>query len=360
MLHAFISNAGAEFVQKIDSRLWIKLDTIIAKKDIKPRLKYLLIEVVEQKNKYVNQTEAEVPVQITAPKEDSIQLVRAYFDDYRNDEQIPQFSMQAPDFFGSALQLLQDYPRETFLFSRFVCEVMIKLQAYADDVVEVCQLMIKELRDNGVQDDFPGIWAAISDMTMWMMLNGVLAVSDLQEIHKMITTEKWDYLNDIKWYLFFNYDFSKSLQTPGVRDEEISLIVKMPSILNAKIIEIPYLSRMICISIVRTILTAQEKQGLRELNEIPEKYRSLLILCIEKQKIATLDEVDAILAMTRFFNFNIDEFIDYYEKIPEKKETQQNEKDQQKKEDTKVEQQDQPFPEQTRHKGKKKSHHFFD
>lgn len=95
-----------------------------------------------------------------------------------------------PDFFGSALQLLQDYPRETFLFSRFVCEIMIKLQAYADDVVEVCKSMIKELRDNGVQDDFPGIWAGISDMTMCMMLNGVLGVSDLQEIHKMITTEK--------------------------------------------------------------------------------------------------------------------------------------------------------------------------
>ena len=107
-----------------------------------------------------------------------------------------------PDFFGSALQLLQDYPRETFLFSRFVCEIMIKLQAYADDVVEVFQSMIKELRNNGVQDDFPGIWAGISDnvdiMTMCMMLNGVLGVSDLQEIHKIITTEKWDYLNDIK------------------------------------------------------------------------------------------------------------------------------------------------------------------
>ena len=102
-----------------------------------------------------------------------------------------------PDFFGSALQLLQDYPRETFLFSRFVCEIMIKLQAYADDVVEVCKSMIKELRDNGVQDDFPGIWAGISDMTMCMMLNGVLGVSDLQEIHKMITTEK---MGLFKWY----------------------------------------------------------------------------------------------------------------------------------------------------------------
>ena len=314
MLHSFISNAGAEFVGKIDSRMWIKLDTVIARKDIKPRLKFLLIEVVEQKNKYAKQNADDGPIEITAPKEDSIQLVRAYFEDYKNEDQIPQFSMQATDFFGSALQLLQDYPREVFLFSRFVCEVMIKLKAYADDIVEVCQLMIKELRDNGVQDDFPGIWAAISDMTMWMMLNGVVALSDLQEIHQMITSTKWDYVNDIKWFLFFNYDFAKSLQVPGLRDDEIALVVKMPTILNSKSFEIPYMSRMIAISIVRTILTAQEKQNMPGIGQIPEKYKDLLGVCIEKQKIATLDEVDAILGMTRFFSFNVDDFIDAFEK----------------------------------------------
>lgn len=52
--------------------------------------------------------------------------------------------------------------------------------------------------------------------------------------------------------------FRKVFKHHVFRDEEISLIVKMPSILNGKIIEIPYLSRMICISIVRnTNLTAQ-------------------------------------------------------------------------------------------------------
>ena len=168
--------------------------------------------------------------------------------------------------------------------------------------------MIKEFKENGVAEDFPGIWAAISDLTMLLMLNGIVALADLQEIHKEITDNQWDYINDIKWYLFFNYDFSKSLQAPGVRDDEILCIIKMPTILNSHKMEIPYMSRMIAISIIRTIFTKQEKADMRELSQIPEKYRPVIKLCLDKQNDATLDEVDAIIDMTRFFNFDTNSF----------------------------------------------------
>ena len=52
-----------------------------------------------------------------------------------------------------------------------------------------------------------------------------------------------------------------------------------------------------------------QSQPLPEFRERVQKYKDLLGVCIEKQKIATLDEVDAILGMTRFFSFNVDDFI---------------------------------------------------
>ena len=51
MLHAFITTAGSRFVKQIDPKLWEKLDEVVAKTTIKPRFKYLLMEVIEEKNK---------------------------------------------------------------------------------------------------------------------------------------------------------------------------------------------------------------------------------------------------------------------------------------------------------------------
>ena len=97
---------------------------------------------------------------------------------------------------------------------------------------------------------------------------------------------------------------------------------------------------------------------MRDIKQIPEKFRELLHICLEKQKNATLEEVDATLDMTNgFFTFNVDDFIHEYEKYtPTPKHSEEQNQNQNEQNETK---QNEPKQKQTQ-KQEKKISRFFD
>lgn len=311
MLHTFVQAAGAGFICKVNQQLWKRLDKTSQSKDLKSRYQFMLTEIIEMKNKYIKDGIQNLgELEIKEIKEDTINTVRAAYEDYKNNEfEIPIITTEAPDFLQAALQLLIDYPSEIFTYLRFITDVMKDKKAYADDVLEIVKHQMEEFKENKVIDDFRGLWVAISDLAVMLMLNGIIAYAEASEIHSLITDDVWDCINDIKWWLFDNWDFSEPLQAPGVRDDEIALVVKMPKILNDTKVTVTHMSRMICIAVIRTIFTRQEKNKLPSLSMVPKHFRELLSICLKKQEQTTLDEIDALLHITRFFDFTVEDFI---------------------------------------------------
>ncbi|EAY12091.1 MIF4G domain containing protein [Trichomonas vaginalis G3] len=317
MLHHFVVNAGANFIIKVNPQMWRRLDVVAQSKLLKPRFQFMIYEIVEVKNKYIKKGIEQLDeLDIKEIKEETINTVRGAFDDYKtNDFELPVLIIEAPDFFQAALQLIIDFPNDLFTFLRFIVDVMRDKKAYADDIVQIMEHQVSEFKENDVISDFRGLWTALSDLSIMFLLNGIIGYAEADDIHRMFSDKAWDCMNDIKWWLFDNWDFSESLQAPGVRDDEINLIVKMPKIIFDKEVKITYMSRMICISIFRTIFTRMEKDGKRSLKDVPKHLHKLLRLCVSMQENASLDEMNAILHITNgFFTFTLDDFIKKYKK----------------------------------------------
>ncbi|OHT13963.1 hypothetical protein TRFO_15732 [Tritrichomonas foetus] len=265
MLFNFVKAAGPEFVRNESKETWEKLTKLVQRQDIRNRLHFLLLDIQEIVENWLNGKDIKSD-ELKKNPETSKSLVRNGFASFlENDKDIPNevVSLRSQDFFSGSMLCFPDID-DAYDFSYYQCFVLKKQKGFnKGDIIDILNKSIDSYIEQSLDSDCPHLWENFSTLLCQLMINSMISLEDARAIHANIkTSPEWDPLNDLKYFIHDNHDFSEAIEIQNnALPLEICEALKMPITINNKKLTNLRMSRIVAVAVVRSAFYQFRKQN---------------------------------------------------------------------------------------------------
>lgn len=311
MLFSFVELVGSEFLEhnQID---YAKIDQLIARSDIPPRLRFKIIDIKE-----IITGKAKKQTSTVVQSKTFQQRVRSGFASFRDNDQVvpndiksPDSVMTAAEFISGSMEIFPDIQKnDIYFYTYYQCFVLKQLAYQVTDVINLLIKYVKQFSQQNLESDSPLIWVNISNLLCQMMINEILKPQQAQQIHRAIfanENDNWNPINDLKYFIQDNYDFSMSLDLrPEFANQEISEALKMPQTVTRKLKGELRMSRFIAMAVVRSAFAHLREYENMTLDEL-QTYKTHLQTAAKKQSQAFREALEDEFAFADY-PFTIDD-----------------------------------------------------
>ena len=257
MLLIFVQNINEDFALKMPSSTWDKIIQVKKENQLPSRIKYLL-EDIEEIYEHVILKQPKKAISSVKPlplhSDSKMYLVRDAFTNYK--EETGSFDVDLPtnEFLRAAGDLFPDQTRDPSTYCEFICDILEKEKADPTMIVDVLGKCASEYCKNKIEGDSPKMWALFDDLLYYLILRKIINCDDAQLIMKNFPAmHESDIINGMKWFLCDKHNFTKAINLPNFPSDEIKDALLMPETIHKPIPENLKMSRLIAISIMRSI-----------------------------------------------------------------------------------------------------------
>ncbi|KAH0792699.1 MIF4G domain containing protein [Histomonas meleagridis] len=298
MLSSFVAGVGRDFTKKVPTSLWNRFDSIISQK-LPSRLHFLLKDVEEIRNQWLYDIPINVHSTNVAQIDENLKKVRDSLMNYlEGDEAI--CDLEPNDFIVSVCKMLPDQTgSDSYVFVEFVCDVLESKKPIQDKINRTLSMFARSYRENSIESDSPKTWSVFDDMLYLMMLRDILQVNEVKSVMLQFPdNHSSDVNNGMKWFLYDHWDFTSPVHSKNFLSNEIADALAMPSTIEEHNNHRIYMSRLIAISIVRSVIAkvSVEENPL----EAMKKYRGFLAQVMRKEKDVFDDEITQAIEIYEF------------------------------------------------------------
>lgn len=293
MLNSFLLVSNESFIKSIPNDFWDTFFSIF-KRELPSRIHFLMNDIEEVYSKYISgitikKQEFKEP-QIS---DQNIKIVRNSFVNYAEGEEA-YCKLNCKSFLEAVFKMFPDHLNDSYLFIEFVCEVLSQITQKSDDLSKILSDNFKYCRNNKIETDFLDIWCVFDDFLCMLLIKDLITINEHKRICKYFPKEHSDNINNaIKWFIYDHFEFYKSIITKSIQSQEIKDALAMPSIIENTFQPNLKMSRLIAVSIIRSILfkISEDTNPLQSIS----KYKDYLSYTYEKQMDVFIDEFQVAL-----------------------------------------------------------------
>ncbi|OHT11672.1 hypothetical protein TRFO_03895 [Tritrichomonas foetus] len=320
MFLIFVQNIGAEFAKKVPLALWERFLKVKRERELTSRVKYLLVDVEEIYSEMVlgvSKKQMAVSKPLPIKSDAKMFLVRDAFTNYK--EECDNISVDLPidEFLRAASDLFPDQTKDPATYCEFICYICERMKPKKNIIIEILGKCAAEYCKNKIEGDSPKMWGLFDDLLYYMIIKKILNCSDVQQIMKSFPElHESNIENGMKWFLCDKHNFTKAIDLPDFPSAEVRDALMMPDTIHKPVPETLRMSRLISLSIMRSIAEAicEHDDPYEELKQ----YIDYLEL-IEDRQIGFDKEWNSIIEYYNF-NFTLDDIYDLFDLIEEEEE----------------------------------------
>ena len=315
MINSFYLDLDSKYAHQIEEtngNMWEKIDLCMELPQLPKRLYFLLLDVKENRDKWINNINHEELNSKNQSSNKNKGLIRSAFVEYCESNKIPDPVLGSRDFLSAALEIFPDQTQHYFDFCDFITKTLVKLNCKRITILPVLKQQIKKYQSQQIEQECPSIWPNISTLINMFLLNNLLFSSQANEVHHLISSSVWNFENSMKWYLHDFHDFSEPvyIDSQDNRNWPLEIIdaLRMPNTITSQQTKIP-MSRLICVSLIRSIFQKLSTKEVVTLESLQE-WKPLLHLAYTGQKTAFCEEMQYLLDELELSN-SVDDVIRY-------------------------------------------------
>jgi len=325
MLKMFINKSGSVFAKTIPKEFREKINDFCNRK-CESANHFLLVDIKEKLDEWIDniQPKRAKTNQVVIKSNDKERMFKSVYSSYQEDETqlidvLINENIQPTDFIEVGISFLPDQKiDDIYYFTSFICSSMDYLinknkkkhkKQLDKEQINKFKELIEQFKEKDVVSDNSYIWYFVSVLISNLIIFDLLTIKDARELHEAISNNKWNEIDDLKWFLHDFHDFSETIENYTLVNEikegakgfkEILDALKMPDLINTfdsklkKFIfkqrqeQDAHISRLIAVSIVRSIFSSirlgKEKST--------KKYHNLLQYALSKQEKAIKESID--------------------------------------------------------------------
>lgn len=292
--------SGANFCKSIADEakvLWEYFDEVKDRKGLKPRLRFLLKDVVDQRDEWVlGITAQRVAIEDEKLGSNENQTkVRFAYSSYMDGDS-PRIDLKSRDFLRACLDLLPDQ-KDNYSFCQFIVFMLTPMKPKV--VTDVCNVICDKVswfRSSNIEKDSPKIWNNVSDMIMTLILGHLLTRECARQIRREFPDKgsTFDPDNAMKWYLNDYHMFYEPIKLEkGQWPNEIINALQMPNTIKNPP-QTMQLSRLTVVALIRSIGSVIANESNDKVHVL-QKWKSLLRIAHDKFESVFNDEITILI-----------------------------------------------------------------
>lgn len=279
MFLIFVQNCGVEFAKKVPEATWNRFIRVKHGRDLTSRVKYLLEDVEEIYNEQVLGKPKTDKIEIKPLEQHSETKVYIVRDSFTNYKEGSEATVELPvdEFLRAASSMFPDQTRDPMTYCEFICDILEPKHPDKKILIDILGKCAAEYCQNKIEGDSPKMWSLFDDLLYYMILRKFLDCEDVKIIMNSFPAEHESYIeNGMKWFLLDKHYFSKEIDLPNFPSSEVRQALMMPKIIHQEFQPSMLYSRLIAISIIRSIASAisESENPLEEL----KNYQPFLTL----------------------------------------------------------------------------------
>lgn len=301
MLEIFFKFAGKDFMKEVDASLWAKFQKINDSVSKNTRLGCLLMNIDDLREELAdNHTVKQAPPVVHEKVDDPADIIRSYYCDFCEGTDMKPIPHTIPEYLPIALHQLPDHVRDAALYGLFVAISVNNCQksnthAYIE-ITDALKAFTAEIRETQLDKECPSIWQSYYNLLVACYIFNRFNFNSISDIFPE-RIQKSDWINDSKYFIYDNFDFTRGYTTTSKNLVEINDAMSMPDTIDSRTKDSP-MSRLVAIAICRTVInkafaniaapeTAEEK-----FSEIIQKYSTQLQQVYQKYQKVFDEEFD--------------------------------------------------------------------
>lgn len=316
MTKDFVLAAGKDFslfINKDHPELFKLLDQCKNNPGLKARLRFLLKDVIEQRDEWIYGKRApraqvvQVDDKPSDLREAQAQIRSAFSSFVEGDT--PHLTIQSRDFLRAAIDLLIDQ-KEIYSYCSFVASMLLTMKTNPlKDIQNVMCQKLKEFVTQNIEKDCPKIWNNISDLIYTLILNHLITKDNARHIKQEFPDhgKNWNPENGLKWYITDYLDFYEPISLDKYWPPELHDVLQMPKTIKQPKDNMK-MSRLIVVAMIRSISAILSTDRI-ELSDF-DKWKPLLKEAFSKYENIFSEEMDALLSY-RQSSISLDNVINY-------------------------------------------------
>jgi hypothetical protein len=269
MLGSLVEGAGQEFARGVSEEIWNNLNELIEDRSISPRLRFLMKDVSDRVNDWLLGRPRRIVVRRDAGSDGRLPKVRSAFSDFLDDEsRVPRMDLSPRDFLEAALELLPDQAeKDPQAYCVFIRTVLMSARMDPREPMDILVKGVERFQEQNLDADCPQLWLWMTKLLCEMIIYGLVSLGDAEVIRSRFGGDRWDPVEDLKWYIYDTHDFSQEVDCRNIRDDrdrlrEIKDALSLPRVMRQGRQDRIGMSRLIAVGVVRTACNMlQDRRG---------------------------------------------------------------------------------------------------
>lgn len=274
ILETFITKSEKEFVLKITPKQWEIFDEIIKTESTGTYKGCMLLNIQETKELYINNRQiTRIAVEDLKNADEILDVLRSAYCSFNEGTPIEDIKYDSNKFLEAALHQLPDHTKDAADYAIFIGMALPKCQKPEQKAYQpISSKYAEEIVNEKLADETPKIWNAFFNVLVALFTFGHIGKDKASEVASKIPGAKdlkIDFLEEAKYFLFDNFDFSQSFKVQ-TQYNELSEALMMPDNIDQRDVKAP-LSRLIAVAICRVVVNKVMSAG-DKYDEVIQKY----------------------------------------------------------------------------------------